>query len=165
VYQAYLAASSYYIWAFLVLLTVIHQLNGVGEKVWIKIWTSAYPTPLNAPNEYMLQSFGTKANEFSLLTDLPSSPYLHSTGWRTTRLPSAADEPFFYIGVYAAIGMFGILLRLVSVALQYVGALRASRILFQWVYFENGLPQFFLRPPLSRRLLVTVVRATFRYVG
>ncbi|KAJ7863247.1 hypothetical protein B0H13DRAFT_2237135 [Mycena leptocephala] len=144
VYQAYLAASSYYIWALLVLLTVIHQLNGVGEKVWIKIWTSAYPTPLNAPNEYMLQSFGTKANEFSLLTDLPSSPYLHSTGWRTTGLPSAADEPFFYIGVYAAIGMFGILLRLVLVALQYVGALRASRILFQ-------------------RLLVTVVRATFRF--
>jgi hypothetical protein len=130
VYLAYLAASSYYIWALLLFLVMIQQLKGVSEKVWIKIWTDAYPTPLNISNAYM-QSFSTETNEFFLTRNLQSSTYLHSAGWPITRLPSATDEPLFYVGVYAAIGVFGILVQLMSAALQYTGALRASRILFK----------------------------------
>jgi hypothetical protein len=37
----------------------------------------------------------------------------------------------FYVGVYAALGMLGVVLQLTSAALQYTGALRASRILFK----------------------------------
>ncbi|KAJ7863242.1 hypothetical protein B0H13DRAFT_2237132 [Mycena leptocephala] len=143
VYLAYLAASSYYIWALLLFLVMIQQLKGVSEKVWIKIWTDAYPTPLNISNAY-IQSFSSGTNEFFLTYNLQSSTYLHSAGWPITRLPSATDEPLFYVGVYAAIGVFGILVQLMSAALQYTGALRASRILF-------------------KRFLVIVVRATFRF--
>lgn len=58
--------------------------------------------------------------------------------------PRALAHPFFYIGIYAGIGLLNVLVGVASMVAQYTGALRASRILF-------------------RRLLETVVRATFRF--
>lgn len=52
----------------------------------------------------------------------------------------------FYVGIYAAIGIANALASVLSVIAQYTGALRASRILF-------------------KKLLETVVRATFRFHG
>jgi hypothetical protein len=37
----------------------------------------------------------------------------------------------FYVGLYAALGMFGVVLQLTSAALQYTGALKASGIPFE----------------------------------
>ena len=45
--------------------------------------------------------------------------------------PKATERPLFYVGVYAAIGMGGVLANILSVSAQYTGALRASRILFK----------------------------------
>ncbi|KAJ7147242.1 hypothetical protein C8R46DRAFT_1129771 [Mycena filopes] len=59
-------------------------------------------------------------------------------------LPSASTNPFFYLGVYAGIALFGILIQLTLLALEYTAALKASRILF-------------------KRLLDSVVGATFRF--
>ena len=60
------------------------------------------------------------------------------------KLPSAKEDPFFYIGVYAAISLGTALVNISGIITQYTGALRASRILFE-------------------RLLKTVVRATMRW--
>jgi hypothetical protein len=46
--------------------------------------------------------------------------------------PDAVQHPMFYVGIYAAIGL-GALVNVSSVAAQYTGALRASRILFRFV--------------------------------
>ncbi|KAJ7045901.1 hypothetical protein C8F04DRAFT_452844 [Mycena alexandri] len=145
VYQAYLSASGYHIWGILLFLVVVQQLKGVGEKLWIKIWAEAYGTSLNVTDGYTFRSFASGTNDFFLTSGLPATvTHFHSAGWQIGQLPSASDRPLFYVGVYAAIGLFGILVQLVSTALQYTGALRASRILFQ-------------------RLLSSVVRATFRF--
>jgi len=132
VYREYLAASSYYIWALLALLVIAQQLKSVSEKVWIKIWSEAYGTPGNASDAFIYRSLGN--NELFLTDNLQHTAHVQSD-WRLNslaiQLPSASDRPMFYIGVYAAIGMFGIVLQLTSVALQYTGALRASRILFK----------------------------------
>ncbi|KAJ6562830.1 hypothetical protein DFH09DRAFT_1035588 [Mycena vulgaris] len=145
VYQTYLAASGYFLWVLLAFLIVAQQLKSISEKVWIKVWTGAYATPANVSDEFIYRSFG--ANEILLSSNLPPN-HFQSEGWRVhslgIQLPSASSRPFFYIGVYAAIGMFGVGLQLASVALQYTGALRASRILF-------------------KKFLGTVVRATFRF--
>ena len=53
--------------------------------------------------------------------------------------PSASEHPLFYVGIYAAIGLLNALCTLLSVAAQYTGALRASRVLFKWVgYLWSG---------------------------
>ncbi|KAJ7145739.1 multidrug resistance-associated ABC transporter [Mycena epipterygia] len=145
VYRAYLAASSYYIWALLAFLVIAQQLKSVSEKVWIKIWNKAYGTPGNASDAFIFRSLGN--NELFLTDSIQHTAHFKSewqAGSLGIQLPSASDRPLFYIGVYAAIGMFGIVLQLTLVALQYTGALRASRILF-------------------KQFLVTVVRATFRF--
>ncbi|TDL15864.1 hypothetical protein BD410DRAFT_816853 [Rickenella mellea] len=59
-------------------------------------------------------------------------------------LPSAQDHPLFYVGVYGLIGLITAIVRITSSITQFIGALRASRILF-------------------RRLLFGVVRATMRW--
>ena len=45
--------------------------------------------------------------------------------------PDAMNHPYFYIGIYAAIGFGTTCANVLSVAAQYTGALRASRILFK----------------------------------
>ena len=59
-------------------------------------------------------------------------------------LPPAQNHPFFYIGIYTAITVSAALVNVTSVVVQYGGALKASRSLFQ-------------------RLLTSVVRATMRW--
>ena|SRR6266540_7190072 len=46
-------------------------------------------------------------------------------------LPKATEQPLFYVGIYAAIGLASALASVLSVTAQYTGALRASRILFK----------------------------------
>lgn len=45
--------------------------------------------------------------------------------------PSAVEHPLFYVGIYAAIGFSIALSKVLSVTVQFTGALRASRILFK----------------------------------
>ncbi|KAJ7057949.1 hypothetical protein C8F01DRAFT_1210797 [Mycena amicta] len=56
----------------------------------------------------------------------------------------ASEHPLFYVGIYAAIGFTSAFITICSSVAQITGALRASRLLF-------------------KSLLVTVVRATFRF--
>ena len=44
----------------------------------------------------------------------------------------------FYVGIYAAIGLGGALVNVSSVAAQYTGALRASRIMFRFVLLTQA---------------------------
>jgi hypothetical protein len=59
-------------------------------------------------------------------------------------LPSAQDHPLFYVGIYSLIGLATAVVTVLSIIVMYVGALRASRLLF-------------------RRLLNGVVHATMRW--
>ncbi|KAJ7742770.1 hypothetical protein B0H16DRAFT_1423196 [Mycena metata] len=139
VYQTYLSASGYHIWGILLLLVVVQQLRAVGEKLWIKVWAGAYQTPL--------------------LLRLLASSHFYPTDAQISLLPNASSRPFFYIGVYTAIAIFGIVLQLSSLALQYTGALRASRILFRrllasvaglFLFFTYNSAQFNTGRILSR---------------
>ncbi|THU84317.1 multidrug resistance-associated ABC transporter [Dendrothele bispora CBS 962.96] len=159
IYRKYLQASSYYIWAFLACLVVCNQLLSVGEKLWINVWGDAYKT--NNLSASSLTSFSpfkiTSAPDHELTAEgffgFPHTSVPLNSGFSTrastsslpdASLPDANEHPMFYVGVYAAIGLGGAFVSVMSVMAQYTGALRASRILF-------------------RQLLVTVVRATFRF--
>ena len=58
--------------------------------------------------------------------------------------PDANQHPYFYIGIYTAIALGTVFMNICVTIAQYVGALRASRILF-------------------KQVLVSVVRATMRW--
>lgn len=65
-------------------------------------------------------------------------------GGITDRLPPVQEHPLFYVAVYAGIGVASLLINVTAAATQYIGALRASRLLF-------------------KQLLTQVVRATMRW--
>ncbi|KAJ6563543.1 hypothetical protein B0H10DRAFT_2169170 [Mycena sp. CBHHK59/15] len=143
VYKAYLAASGYWIWGIFIALVFVLQLKSVGEKIWIKIWGEAYEAKISASAAYIYSSFGVAATSDITgngdMLDTLVQP-VHALGsW-----PPAVERPFFYAGIYAAIGFFGVAVHILSVAMEHTGALNASRNLY-------------------RRLLVSVVRATFRF--
>ncbi|KAF4588529.1 hypothetical protein EYR40_010081 [Pleurotus pulmonarius] len=147
VYHSYLKASSYWIWACLALLLLVHEALGVSEKIWISIWGAAYPKL--APSAFLYKSFYAPHHELPTDGQVPLHTYYSnpkgSPQWTTTYgFPSASEHPMFYVGIYAAIGIANALASVLSVIAQYTGALRASRILF-------------------KKLLETVVRATFRF--
>ncbi|KAJ7892528.1 multidrug resistance-associated ABC transporter [Mycena olivaceomarginata] len=147
IYRSYLQASSYGIWAFLLFAVLVGQLLSVGEKLWIKTWGNAYQQNTTLMF-HSYQAFGSLNPEYPMdgsfnfvqvNSRFEMAPGLFGINW-----PSAIDHPLFYVGVYAAIGLTTAFVSLCSVAAQYTGALRASRKLF-------------------RQLLVSVVRATFRF--
>ncbi|KAJ7182029.1 hypothetical protein C8R46DRAFT_1186867 [Mycena filopes] len=112
----------------------------VGEKLWIKIWGSSSGQNHNNPM-YSYQSFSSLNPEYPIDGSFNFGQVdSRAACWFDIQWP---DAPLFYVGVYAAIGLATAFVSFCSVAAQYTGALRASRLLF-------------------RQLLVSVVRATFR---
>ena len=62
----------------------------------------------------------------------------------TSALPSVDRHPLFYVLVYTAIGLGGVVITTINTVVQYHGAIHASRLLFT-------------------RLLNTLVHATMRW--
>ncbi|KAG6908992.1 hypothetical protein DXG01_002481 [Tephrocybe rancida] len=145
---------SYWIWGFLAFLVLVAQVLGASEKVWIMIWGEAYKEGGSATSLYPFTSFAAKDHSEPLIDSyhaphhyiLPSfsSIFITDKGRFGINWPRAIQHPLFYVGIYAAIGLAYVFLGVMSMFAQYTGALRASRILF-------------------KQVLVTVVRATFRF--
>lgn len=144
VYNTYLKASSYWTWIGIVTLILIHQGFRVGQLLWIRIWgeqskdTVAAPTSLAHASAFMMQTSHTMLRPVDEL----HSYSLNVTA--LTTLPSAEDDPMFYVMIYACLTMGTAISGLAMNIVEYIGAYRASRILF-------------------KRLLISVVRAPFRW--
>ncbi|KAL4065666.1 hypothetical protein V8B97DRAFT_2010327 [Scleroderma yunnanense] len=151
IYKSYMQASSYWTWCILAVLVACSQTLGVVEKLWVREWGQAYGPVLSAmPSMFM--SSALKENEALMNGYMPyhdtlhisSYPYLYTRSLWWFDLPNANEHPLFYVGVYGAIGLTGAIVGIFASAVQYTGALRASRLLFQ-------------------RLLNAVVLATMRW--
>ncbi|KAF5391763.1 hypothetical protein D9757_001642 [Collybiopsis confluens] len=145
IYEKYLHASSYWVWGLLSFFVILNQFLGVGEKYWIKVWGEAYGSEgLVSSMQFTRSQLVAAASELPSSAGLIYQSYSSPFSIRLTNFPSAREHPLFYVGVYAGIGGLNALVSILSAAVQYTGALRASRILF-------------------KQLLETVVRATFRF--
>ena len=140
---------SYWIWGFLAFMVVVVQILGASEKLWITVWGDAYPEPGNVTSSSFLSFRPTSSmpdNE-ALPFGFVSHHHYHQTAFRSLadiddsaaggsfgyEWPDASTRPFFYVGVYGAIGFAMALANILSVTAQYTAALRASRILFKYV--------------------------------
>ncbi|KAI0634339.1 multidrug resistance-associated ABC transporter [Trametes polyzona] len=139
IYNTYLKAASYWTWGILLVLLILYQLLELSEKLWIKIWGEAYGEPSTGfvvPHARLHDEhqtiFGDYTSPGVLLAQVPFN------------LPPAQDHPYFYVGIYAAITLSTGVVNVAAMLAQFIGGLRASRILFA-------------------RLLETVVRATMRW--
>ena len=112
----------------------------------IQIWGEAYGNVEQAP--HMLSLFRSSGHDLGVDGgSINSGHQWHGifslTGIRGRfgiEWPNALQHPLFYVGIYAAIGLMVASMSVISVAAQYTGALRASRILFKWVISTPFLP-------------------------
>ncbi|KAF9039893.1 multidrug resistance-associated ABC transporter [Panaeolus papilionaceus] len=146
VYLTYLRASSYWTWVMFISIIVFVQILNFAEKFWIKTWGEAYETDEPAKQLFYLQTTGlnhipSMSGDSDSIYGMPLSQGKTIFGHK---LPSALESPLFYVGVYALIGAVNVLVKALSAGIQFTGAIRASKILFQ-------------------QLLVSVVRAPFRF--
>ncbi|KAJ7175965.1 hypothetical protein C8R46DRAFT_1174662 [Mycena filopes] len=137
VYKTYLEAAGYWVWAVFTFLIIVQQLKGVGEKLWIKIWGEAYQETVAVSATYAYSSLETSNHGYLANNGLIRAHAFND--W-----PSATERPLYYAGIYAAIGFFGVTIQLLSVGMEHTAALNAAHRLY-------------------RRLLVSVVGATFRF--
>jgi hypothetical protein len=56
---------------------------------------------------------------------------VHASNMSAMSLPSANDRPMFYLAVYAAIGLFAVVMMLINAVALYTGSYWASKKLFQ----------------------------------
>lgn len=119
----------------------------------MRIWGRAYSQGVGGDSFVMSTFTSFAAAENQLVFDGSISPYhphhplqsiQSSSSMTITDLPRAQDHPLFYVGIYALIGLATGFTNILSIITQFLGALRASRLLF-------------------KRLLVGVVRATMRW--
>jgi len=115
------------------------------------IWGGAYGPEGSRHLVQASESFA--ASKSQVIFDGPISAYhspLHrqsvypSSNMTVTSLPRARDHPLFYVGIYSLIGLASVIVDLLSTIAMFLGALRASRLLF-------------------KRLLIAVVHATMRW--
>ncbi|KAH8823501.1 hypothetical protein DL96DRAFT_1698061, partial [Flagelloscypha sp. PMI_526] len=139
VYNAYFKSSGYWAWVLGCLGVILFQASVVVERLWIKIWGSAYEISA----EKHLWS-GTSSIHHSQV--LLSYPVISKATNVTQEFhpPSASQDPLYYVGIFAAICFGSAFLHALSAGLQYFGAIRGSKVLF-------------------KQLLVSVVRASFRF--
>ncbi|KAH8810160.1 hypothetical protein DL96DRAFT_1716877 [Flagelloscypha sp. PMI_526] len=137
VYNVYMKASGYWVWSLVVSGVILYQTTHHDE-----VWGSAYRVPVEEhPSPFLdlaATDVGQTSNSYHHIS-LLSTPTTRQHTW-----PDAYKHPIYYIGIYAAIGFSGVLLQTASALIQYYGAIQASKRLFS-------------------RLLVTVMRATFRF--
>ena len=114
----------------------------------MQVWGEAYKMPHTS--QLVFSSWLGPEHEIPMDHAAYSLNYLHNYhpsyvfSQLEIKWPSARAHPYFYVGIYAAIALTGVVVNSTSAITQYSGALRASRTLFQ-------------------RLLVGVVRATMRW--
>ncbi|KAI0030294.1 multidrug resistance-associated ABC transporter [Vararia minispora EC-137] len=137
VYKTYLKASSYRTWIILAILVILVEVLALAEKVWIKAWGEAYSYQGSA---FSVMNFVQPF--FDMTVDGIALPQTRT--FALWSLPPAEEHPLFYVAVYAGIGLTASTVRITLVVMQFLGALRASRVLF-------------------KQLLVSVVRATMRW--
>ncbi|KAF9219896.1 P-loop containing nucleoside triphosphate hydrolase protein [Gyrodon lividus] len=133
-YNAYLKASSYWTWVTLSVLVVCSQSLAVADKLWIRKWVQAYGSrAVISPYVSVPSTF----TENGGLIPTPLIPFHDAHGYstmyhvRSSLLPDANEEPLFYVAIWGLIGLVFIVVSLLSTSVQYSGALRASRSLFQ----------------------------------
>ncbi|EJD46367.1 P-loop containing nucleoside triphosphate hydrolase protein [Auricularia subglabra TFB-10046 SS5] len=144
IYSTYLRASSYWTWIGILFFITLYEIFHVGELLWIKVWgeaslsTDRPPAALAHASAFVVQDVPSGLRPVHEL----HAHAIGATSWPT--LPSADEHPMFFVGVYAAITLGTATMGMLVNIIEYIGAYRASRILFQ-------------------KLLVTVVRAPFRW--
>ncbi|KAF7974527.1 hypothetical protein HWV62_11990 [Athelia sp. TMB] len=142
IYNTYLKASWHGTWIILAL--------GVGERVFMGIWGEAYAFGGDQMTMLPMISMTTNDDQTFFRGSVHPSFRHHAVHIQSlshasvTVYPPAQERPMLYVGIYAAISFATGLAAILAVIIQYLGALRASRILF-------------------KRLLTAVVRATMRW--
>ncbi|KAF8580919.1 multidrug resistance-associated ABC transporter [Ramaria rubella] len=149
IYKIYLKASSYWTWFFALLGIVAAELCEVGVRVWMGIWGSAYNV---APESLLMTSFsrviGSHVHVFGdawpAQYRLMLSNETVNTDMTTIAFPDAHVHPFFYVGVYCAIGLVAAIVSVIAEWILFTGGLRSGLVLFE-------------------RLIISLSGATFRF--
>ena len=165
VIQMYLAAMGpWYYWALALGAFGLQQLGSVGANVWIRAWANAYTRKIQgvglsimdaAPNRaYLTHGISLSSTSF---TD--SGPFwnlkLSSTSRPSNLIPALSDDTvdaWYYLVIYAGLGLFYILISLVREGLIFWGSLRASSKLHRNLFHAvtRAKLQFFDTTPLGQ---------------
>ncbi len=103
----------------------------------LQTWGAAYGRPDELIPQFIVKPFTATEHDIPMIGyPLPHLQHTYQilpgvTGLSEINWPDATSHPYFYIGVYAAIGFANALTSVLSVTALYTGALRASRILFK----------------------------------
>ncbi|KAF7982635.1 hypothetical protein HWV62_27065 [Athelia sp. TMB] len=145
IYNTYLKASWYGTWIILLLLIVLSEALGVGERVFMGIWGEAYASS-GSPMTMLPMIMATEDQDSFQGSTRPSFHHAVQalSNASVNTYPPAQEHPMLYVGVYAMISFATGFAATLAIITQYLGALRASRVLFE-------------------QLLTTVVRATMRW--
>lgn len=155
--QIYLEATSYTIWAIVLVLMLIAQNMVFVERWWVSVWTQSYSDTYHPPGPQSHDAhhaFSTgheqTQHSFSMAAFSPAS---HSNGsMATLARPSADDHPLYYLSIYTGITLFSAALMITQSIVGFFGAWRASKTLHEQMLHSviRSTPRWFDTTPAGR---------------
>ncbi|KAF7352973.1 Multidrug resistance-associated ABC transporter [Mycena venus] len=135
IYKTYLKASSYKVWAIILMFIVFYEMLLLGQRIWMKIWGEAYETP---SFEFFSLFLSQGNHQTPMITSVPFTTSLVPV----FEFPSAHDNPMFYVAIYAGIGLGVNFVNTLISILEIYGSLRASRHLFRTLLMRLAYSTF-----------------------
>ncbi|RUS20390.1 hypothetical protein BC937DRAFT_95314 [Endogone sp. FLAS-F59071] len=118
-YALYLTSNGGYLfWLMFLTALILVRFLSVAESWWLKIWSDAYPSD-------EASAIPVNLNASTSLKSTPVAGVFRS--WTFEQTPVNAD---YYILIYAFIQFLSIFLFIIGKAIEVLGSLRASRILY-----------------------------------
>lgn len=165
-YMLYVRAATWITWILFFIVLFLSQITSVSERFWLRIWGLAYETKLHSlftiPHPYHpdhAQYYqGDLRNAFLFHTPIVQevnniTNYLQvQTTGLEQKLPSASENPGFYLAVYAVISLATATLGIVASAIGYWGSYRAAKTIHAELLdaVVHGTIRFFNTTPLGR---------------
>ena len=157
VIQMYLAAMGpWHYWILAFTTFGLQQIGSVAANVWIRSWANAYMRSIqrmgsmanqsHAPTVNQVHSFGSPSSTFSSGTSFWSLPIMPRSSSSINAIASSDEKvnAWYYLVIYALLGLFYIFISLVREGYIFWGSLRAAS-------------------KLHRRLLDSVTRAKLQF--
>ncbi|RUS21137.1 P-loop containing nucleoside triphosphate hydrolase protein [Endogone sp. FLAS-F59071] len=154
IYKMYFyAAGGYVFWIFLLCIYIATQILQVAENNWLRIWSNAYDSDAtNATTANFVSHLGNP-NDHTIISPVHIQRYQQAIGALSTAMYGTQDvDVVYYLSIYAAIALAGVLASCLQSLVILLGALKATRFFYEQLLIAvmRAPIRFFDTTPLGR---------------
>lgn len=153
VYALYLAAMGpWWYWVIVIITFLLQQVGSVATSVWIRQWATKYESTANTAHAVGMTRMSTGYSGSCFASGSCAWALPTTDAQMTANTLSSEVDVWYYLGVYALLGLVYVVMSFLREATVFAGSLRASRDIHQALLHNimRAKGRFFDSTPLGR---------------